>query len=103
LLFEFTVNVKGERKSAAPQFSGPVVQGPPADRFLYIDIGTYAGQEDSCWSRRMKIPLRGITWDMIGWLMDNPKSVLEASVPGTGRDGTPTCATVKPFDGWKLV
>ena len=103
LLFEFTVNVKGDRKSSAPQFSGPVVQGPPAERFLYVDIGTLAGQEDSCWSRRMKIPLRGITWDMIDWLLNNPRSVLEASAPGTGRDGSPTCATVKPFDGWKLV
>src|SRR5689334_7725186 len=58
LRFEFSINVKGDRKAAAPQFSGPFVQGPPADRFLYIDIGTLAGQHDSCWSRRMKIPLQ---------------------------------------------
>jgi len=103
LVFGFTVKVKGDRESAEPQFAGPVVQGPPADRFLYIDIGTLAGQDDSCWSRRMKIPLRGITWDIIDWLMSNPKSVLEASVPGTGTDGSPACATVKSFDGWKLV
>jgi len=29
--------------------------------------------------------------------------VLEACVPGTGRDGGPACATVKDFDGWKAV
>jgi hypothetical protein len=103
LVFVFAVNVKGDRKSAVPQFFGPVVQGPPANRFIYIDIGTLAGQDDSCWSRRMKIPLRGISWDMIDWLMSNPKSALEASVPGTGKDGSPACATVKSFDGWKLV
>jgi hypothetical protein len=27
--------------------------------------------------------------------------VLEARVPGVGRDGGPACATVKDFDGWK--
>jgi hypothetical protein len=40
---------------------------------------------------------------MIDRLMSNPKAVLEASVPGTGKDGSPTCATVKSFDGWKFV
>jgi hypothetical protein len=30
-------------------------------------------------------------------------AVLEARVPGTGKDGGPSCATVKPFEGWKLV
>jgi hypothetical protein len=29
--------------------------------------------------------------------------VLEARVPGTGRDGGPTCPTVKDFEGWKPV
>jgi len=102
LRFEFPVNVKGDRKAASPQFAGPFVQGPTQERFIYIDIGTAAGQFDSCWSRRLKIPLRGITWDSIDRLIADPKSVLETSVPGTGRDGGPTCATVKPFDGWRL-
>jgi hypothetical protein len=39
---------------------GPFVQGPPAARFLYIDIGQMAGQADCPWSRRMKVPLKGI-------------------------------------------
>lgn len=103
LQFEFTVGLKPGRKDALPTFLGPLVQGPPAQRFIYVDIGTCAGQTDSCWSRRLKIPLSGITWDMVDRVLVDPKSVLETRVPGTGRDGGPTCATVKPFAGWKLV
>jgi hypothetical protein len=102
LYFEFTVGVKASRKDATPAFLGSLVQGPPGERFIYIDIGTYAGQADSCWSRRLKIPLIGITWDMIDRLLANSEAVLETRVRGTGRDGGPTCATVKPFAGWKL-
>ena len=64
LTFEFDVRVKDSRNEAQPTFLGPFVQGPPAERFVYIDIGTCAGQADSCWSRRLKIPLRGITWEI---------------------------------------
>jgi hypothetical protein len=95
LHFEFTVGVKAG-KDAAPVFIGPLVQGPPADRFVYIDIGAYGGQADTPWSRRLKIPLGSITWDMI-----NSRAALEARVRGGGKDGGPTCGTVKPFYGWK--
>ncbi|HUD99882.1 MAG TPA: DUF5990 family protein, partial [Bryobacteraceae bacterium] len=97
LAFEFTVGVKAGRGGAAPVFTGPLVQGPPGQRFVYVDIGTYAGQADSCWSRRLKVPLSGISAATI----DAP-GVLEARIPGTARDGGPSCATVQPLDGWKL-
>ena len=103
LTFEFTVRVKGDNKAAAPNFLGSFVQGPPSERFIYIDIGTYAGQTGTGWSRRLKVPLRGITWDMIDRVSADEQSLLETRVPGTGKDGSPTCATVKPFPGWKLV
>src|SRR6185503_10443363 len=102
LLFEFTVGVKDSRKDALPTLLGPFAQGPPAQRFIYIDIGTYAGQTDTPWSRRLKVPLSGITWEMVDRVLADPKSVLEPRVPGTGKDGSPTCATVKPFAGWRL-
>jgi hypothetical protein len=99
LSFEFTVRV-AEGKDGLPNFLGPFVQGPPRERFVYLDIGIWAGQIDSLWSRRLKIPLRDITWDMIKQASDHAQ-VLEARVPGTGKDGGPSCATVKPFSGWK--
>lgn len=103
LYFEFTVRVKADRKDATPNFLGPYVQGPTGERFIYIDIGTYAGQTETFWSRRLKIPLRGIAWDMIERVSPDAKSLLETRVPGTGKDGGPSCATVKPFPGWKVA
>ena len=102
LHFEFAVAVKAGRKGSIPNILGPFVQGPPRGRFVYLDIGTYAGQTDTPWSRRLKVPLRGITWKMIDRLRDDSRAILEARVAGTGRDGGPNCATVKPFDGWRL-
>jgi hypothetical protein len=101
LSFKFTVNVKGDRsKDKFPRLSGSFVQGPSDNKFVYIDIGTCAGQPDTIWSRRLKVPLTGITWKDIDSLSGN--SILQASVPGIGKDGGPNCATVKPFEGWHL-
>lgn len=103
LQFEFTVRAKNAGKDDGPNFLGPVVQGPAGERFVYIDIGTYAGQTGTSWSRRLKIPLRGITWKMIDRGLADAKSIVETRVPGTGKDGGPNCATVKPFPGWKVT
>src|SRR5688572_2994249 len=84
LQFEFSARVK-EGKDGLPVFLGPFVQGPPQERFVYLDIGTYAGQTDTAWSRRLKIPLRGITWDLVKQ-SSRPSHVLETHVPGTGKD-----------------
>ena len=101
LHFEFTVRV-GTDKDGKPNFLGPFTQGNAADRFVYLDIGTLAGQKDSCWSRRLKIPLVGINWDSIGAAVKARKP-LQARVFGRGGiDGGPACGTVKNFSGWKL-
>jgi hypothetical protein len=101
LTFTFLIKVKGDRSNdKLPKLSGSFVQGSADNKFVYIDIGTYAGQSDTIWSRRLKIPLTGITWKDIDSLSSN--SMLQTSVPGTGRDGGPNCATVKPFGGWHL-
>ena len=96
LVFEFLPTVREGVSDAVAALGGPYIQGPRGQRFVYLDIGTCAGQADSCWSRRLKVPLSGITMKMIA-----AGGVVEARVPGTGRDGGPTCATVKDFDGWK--
>jgi len=102
LKFEFTVTAKDSRKGDLPGFSGPFVQGPTGEKFVYINIGTYAGQTNTPWSRRLKIPLSGITWEMI-----KPGRALVAHIPGTGKDGGPSCAyewrkRVGPDWGWQL-
>lgn len=102
LEFEFTAKVK-TGKNGTPDFFGPFIQGQAGEQFVYIDIGTYAGQVNTEWSRRLKIPLRGITSGMIDKLRSDSQLTLETKVPGTGKDGGPNCATVKFFGGWKLV
>jgi len=99
LRFVFPIRVK-EGKNGQPNFLGSFAQGPAHSRFIYLDIGTFAGQTNTPWSRRLKIPLAGITWPMIEKASDT--SVIETRVPGTGRDGGPTCGTVKQFSGWVL-
>ena len=101
LEFEFEITVK-LNNDGLPNFLGAFVQGPPAQRFIYIDIGTCAGQRDTGWSRRLKIPLTGISLDTIKELSANSNKILEARVPGTGKDNGPNCATVKPFYGWHI-
>ena len=96
LSFEFTVGVKVQ--DGESDFTGPFVQGPRGQRFVYVDIGTSAGQMNSQWSRRLKVPLTGIEPNAVA-----PGAVLEARLPGTGKDGTPACATPKPFNGWVRV
>jgi hypothetical protein len=102
LTFAFAVSVKGDKlKDEIPKLTGPFVQGPANGRFVYIGIGTYAGQLNTVWSRRLKVPLSGITWDLLGSLTE--QTVLQTTVPGTGKDGGPNCATVKPFAGWVAI
>ncbi|MEA2205433.1 MAG: hypothetical protein QOE77_2209 [Blastocatellia bacterium] len=100
LSFEFTVRVKSDGEDSPPNFLGPFVHGPSGQRFVYIDIGTCAGQMQTVWSRRLKIPLSSITSEMIDKVLAIDDSFLQTHVRGTGKDGGPTCGTVKPFAGW---
>ena len=74
--------------SGAPSFGGDFVQGTPARRFIYIDVGTYAGQKNTPWSRRMIVLLNGITLEQITRAL-KPGHRLSASIQGTGKDGGP--------------
>lgn len=102
ITFEFPLRV-ARRPTGEPNFLGPFAQGPPASRFIYINSGTLAGQSDSCWTRRAKIPLTSITWALI----DQARAAnvpLETEIAGTGRDGGPLCASV-PLrgGGWRVA
>lgn len=101
LRFEFTINSK-HGKNSSIDFSGSFVQGPSGARFIYINIGINAGQIGTHWNRRLKVPLIGITQFRIDKIL-SINGTLETTVPGTGKDGRPNCATVKPFHGWSIV
>jgi hypothetical protein len=62
-----------------------------------------AGLMNSVWSRRLKIPLKDISTETVKLLLNDASLILETKVPGTGKDGGPNCATVKPFSGWHLI
>jgi hypothetical protein len=102
LRFECVVTAKDNRDDGLPNFLGPLTQGPPTNRFIYIDIGKLAGQNNAVWERRIKVPLAGITWKMIEQVVTDAKLTLEARLPGTAKDGGPSCATLRPIGGWKL-
>jgi hypothetical protein len=103
LVFDLTARV-GQGRDGEPNLLGPFVQGPVGGRFVYVNSGTCAGQLHSCWTRRAKVPLGGITAAMIADLAADPSSVAEARIVGTGRDGGPACATVPLLDGgWRVV
>jgi hypothetical protein len=101
--FDLTLRVADNRPDGLPNFLGPFAQGPPAGRFIYVNSGTLAGQAESCWTRRAKVHLAGITWELIDQTLSAPGALLEAHIAGTGRDGGPACATVPLLeDGWRV-
>lgn len=91
LRFDFPI-----RLAHGPKFFGDQVRREgPVRRFVYIRIGQSAGDAASPWSRRMKIDIHDIEQP----LLDRAAAeggVIEISVNGTGKDGTPACATVRP-------
>ena len=99
LSFDLLFRVSDSRPDGQPNFLGPFAQGPPTGRFVYVNSGTAAGQFGSCWTRRAKVQLSGITWELIEQALANPESVLEARIAGTAKDGGPACASVPLLDG----
>ena len=90
------------RLSADNRFLGPFVRREgPARRFVYIRIGTSAGDHASCWSRRAKIDIHDIPTDLLA--QARAGRTLEIVLPGRGKDGSPACATVRPIVAWRVL
>lgn len=83
---------------------GQDVHGPPAARFLYVAVGVRAGQPDSPWDRRTKIPLSGIPEEILNNIRGRTGLILVARIAGRARDGGPACATVPLLGtGWQIL
>ena len=81
---------------------GPFVRTEgPTRRFVYIAIGGQAGGDERVFSRRAKIDVHDIPLGLL--VLARQGKVLEAVLPGCGKDGTPACATVRPIKGWRQV
>lgn len=83
------------------RMTGPFVRREgPSRRFVYIAVGTSAGQHSE-WSRRAKIDVHDIPADLLA--LARQGRLLEAVLPGRARDGGPACATVRPLQPWRAV
>lgn len=102
LVFEFPVSV-ADAASQPPRFTGEFAQGPPGGRFVYVNSGTMAGQADSCWTRRAKVPLTGIGRTLLRSALAGNDRIIEARISGKARDGGPACASVPLLAGWMVV
>lgn len=104
IAFDVTVRVGAPRSGGHPTLLGRVTQGPPTARFVYVNSGKRAGQVDSCWDRPAKVPLTGITQQLIEGVEKRPGARLGARIAGTASDGGPACATVPLLEGgWRVV
>jgi hypothetical protein len=93
LAFDFPLRI-----APGPKFFGDQVRREgPERRFVYVRIGQSAGDRASPWSRRMKIDIHDLDRDLLDRAMASD-GVLQITVDGTGKDGTPACATVRPTD-----
>lgn len=97
LTFDFPIRI-----AAGPKFFGEQVRSEGPDRrFVYIGVGQPAGQKNTAWSRRMKIDIHTIPQGLLDKAAKG--KTLEAVVNGTGKDGTPACATTIPVRPWRAV
>lgn len=99
LVFEFGLTV--DLSQQTPNFLGKYSQGPKDARFIYVNSGTYARQHTTLWARRAKLSLMGVTREQIEDILKN-NGILACDFDGVGRDGGPTCATVKGLV-WNVV
>jgi hypothetical protein len=101
LAFDFPIRIALDTGNG-PKFYGEHVRSEePERRFVYIAIGEQAGQTNTCWNRRMKIDIHPIPQPLLDKAAKG--KVLEAVINGTGKDGTPACATIQLLKPWRVV
>ena len=89
------------RIATGPKFFGPQVRREgPVRRFVYVRIGTAAGDRASPWTRRMKIDIHDVDPALLDAALAG--GVLEATINGTAKDGSPACATIRPVS-WRVA
>jgi hypothetical protein len=70
-----------------------------AATIVYLSVGKYAGQAQSEWGGRIKIPLSEITWDQVAALSHGRR--LSAKITGRSPKGGPALASVQLLSpGW---
>lgn len=98
--FDFALRIERTPEGGAKFFGPQVRREGPVRRFVYVRIGTAAGDRASPWTRRMKIDIHDIDPALLDKAMAG--AVLEATINGTLPDGSPACATIRPVN-WRTV
>ena len=99
LAFAFPLRI--ERTAEGAKFFGPQVRREgPVRRFVYVRVGTCAGDMGSPWTRRMKIDIHDIDPALLDRAIAG--GVLEGTIDGTLPDGSPACATIRPVR-WRVL
>lgn len=104
LAFDFPLRIERTPDGGA-KFFGPQVRREGKERrFVYIRIGTCAGQHLSPWTRRMKIDIHDIDRGLLDRALADSGAggTLVATINGTAKDGSPACATIRPVV-WMVV
>lgn len=91
----FTAEVTVVDRNGEPDFRGPVVQGRPGERFVYLTWGDVADAASFTMFRRAKLMLDAINPDVIR-AANGTGAVLEARLGLTDSCGMPVCAAVRP-------
>ncbi len=103
IAFEFSVRLGNPISGDQPNFLGSFAQGPRGGRFVYVNSGKRAGQNDCRWDRRAKVPLGGLTWALVKSAQRKRGAVIEARMDGGGRDGGPACGSVALVGAWQVI
>src|SRR5690606_34547069 len=99
LAFEFPLRIERMADGRAKFFGKQVRRDGKERRFVYIRIGQPAGQHLSLWSRRMKIDIHDVAPALLEAAAKG--GVLEGTIDGTAKDGSPACATIRPVT-WRV-
>ncbi len=95
LAFSLQLKVK-QADTGQPNFTGTYAHGTVQDRFLYL---TQKVRDGKGWRilKRLKIPLKSITWEQVEAVLTNPNAVLQVTVSGHGTGTVPLLG-----DGWTV-
>jgi len=99
LAFDFPLRIERTGEGAYKFFGPQVRREGPVRRFVYVRIGTSAGDRASPWTRRMKIDIHDIDTALLAKAAEG--ALLVGTINGTAKDGSPACATIRPVS-WRV-